>query len=328
MKDLDVFKSAFCPVCSTASSDAKPLYRIRYGTNEVLKKLGYEGRIPKVMLVRCPSCLHHFSDQVLASDVLENYYSNDSAFYDPELQDTGAPVNRNPMKTAHIVSLMDKYGSRGNILEIGCGKGILLSDLREKGWSSFGVEPSPFASEYARSKLDLNVVNGYFDNSTFAEVAFDVIVLNDVFEHLSETKDLLRLIYSRLRTGGILIIGTGNILSTNARLSRSTWEYFSSWEHISFFSKASARAMLVRSSFNLIEIKKVCHKDSVFTNVLRLLENVFVRRPLNIILPNAMEKFPSIRNWKFFKGRSSGDTGVLTSHLAFDHMFIVGEKKD
>ena len=45
----------------------------------------------------------------------------------------------------------------GKVLDIGCGRGLLLNKLRERGWEAQGTELSEEAAVYARDKLGLPV---------------------------------------------------------------------------------------------------------------------------------------------------------------------------
>src|ERR671919_2300116 len=60
---------------------------------------------------------------------------------------------------ASVLERIERYAAdRGSLLDVGCWVGFLLAEARDRGWREcLGVEPSTFASEYAREQLDLDV---------------------------------------------------------------------------------------------------------------------------------------------------------------------------
>lgn len=92
------------------------------------------------------------------------------------------------------------------LLDVGCGAGGFLETLRRFG-NAFGVDPSPAAIEFARSKSAADVRRGSLpDDLPFAGAEFDVITLLDVLEHVDEDERALRTLAGLLRPGGYLII--------------------------------------------------------------------------------------------------------------------------
>ena len=53
--------------------------------------------------------------------------------------------------------LIARYKRQGSVLDIGCGTGEFLHEMTTHGWAAMGLEPSPEASEFARSRLKVNV---------------------------------------------------------------------------------------------------------------------------------------------------------------------------
>ena len=50
---------------------------------------------------------------------------------------------------------MHSISRRGTSLDVGCGSGKILVDLREQGWQVYGVDFSPVAVDYARTSMVL-----------------------------------------------------------------------------------------------------------------------------------------------------------------------------
>ena len=73
-----------------------------------------------------------------------------------------------------MLALINQGGFR-EILEIGCGEGILLQELSKKGFNVQGIEPSEAASERVRKK-NMGCVTGYFPDSRLRG-PFDAVVM-------------------------------------------------------------------------------------------------------------------------------------------------------
>ena len=52
----------------------------------------------------------------------------------------------------------------GVALDVGCSMGIVLDQLRQRGWTPYGVDVSAYATEYARREFGLNVFTGTLDD--------------------------------------------------------------------------------------------------------------------------------------------------------------------
>jgi SAM-dependent methyltransferase len=93
------------------------------------------------------------------------------------------------------------------ILDIGCGAGGTVRHLADFG-SVVGIDPSPVAVAYARSKGDEDVrLGGLPADLPFGpNEQFDVITLLDVLEHIEDDMSALVEIRKRLRKSGRLII--------------------------------------------------------------------------------------------------------------------------
>lgn len=88
---------------------------------------------------------------------------------------------------AKYVSKIIKNLKKGNLLEVGCSYGFLINNLHKNGWNVEGIEISKEASDYARNILGLDVFTGKIEEYNPKE-KFDVIIMMDVLEHLTDPK--------------------------------------------------------------------------------------------------------------------------------------------
>lgn len=91
----------------------------------------------------------------------------------------------------------------GTIIDYGCGRGDIVRAAAELGWQSFGVE---FSSQIAaKLSADIGVPVTTLDALDLRGARADVVVLNDVLEHMTELDDEFRSILSHLRPGGLVM---------------------------------------------------------------------------------------------------------------------------
>jgi 2-polyprenyl-3-methyl-5-hydroxy-6-metoxy-1,4-benzoquinol methylase len=155
--------------------------------------------------------------------------------------------------------------SAKTILEIGCGQGNFSAQLVNKGMETWGIEPNEASSIEASKKL-FKVLFGSLQNKLdeIPNDYFDVIILNDVLEHLLEPSDDLKLLKSKLSKDGVLISSIPNVrYSKNIfnLLFKKDWKYTESGildsTHFRFFTKRSIQRMYVDCGYKIVKIKGV-----------------------------------------------------------------------
>ncbi len=146
------------------------------------------------------------------------------------------------------------------VLEVGCDEGDFLADTTNETW---GVEPVAQAAASARSRM-YKVLEGTFDSvcDDLPLEYFDVVVCNDVIEHMPDHHHFLRKIRRHMKPEGVLI---GSI--PNVRFYRHLYEVLilKDWKyrnlgvldrtHLRFFTERSLRRDLIEAGFH-IEIFK------------------------------------------------------------------------
>lgn len=302
----NIFEEISCPVCGSKNSKKK--FKFSYYSNNTLSIIGYTDTKPDLFLNECKSCFHHYANPQIKSNYLDKYYSEyNSEYYNLE----AVPSNHLSREHKLIYKKIDKVSKGGKILEIGCGFGFLLNEFPDSKWEKYGLEPSKFASNFAKKSFNIKIHNGFLNFDTFKSHSFDVIIFFDLIEHLKYPNEFIKLIKHYLKPKGIIVFGTGNISSINAKLSRKLWSYFSSWEHISFFSSSSVKYFFNLNDIRLMKIKKVSYRGSNILNLKYMIENILVIRLKNIIklMLNQFRRNKYI--YSYYK-------------LTFDHMIVFG----
>ena len=143
---------------------------------------------------------------------------------------------------------IERHVERGALLDLGCWVGFLLAEARDRGWRTLGVEPSEFASRYARERLGLEAIHAGLLEADVDAGAWDAVVLGDVIEHLPDPAGALDRIAALLRPGGVVYMALPNAGSAVARVLGPRW-----WSviptHVQYFSRPSLFTLLRRRGF-------------------------------------------------------------------------------
>lgn len=101
------------------------------------------------------------------------------------------------------VSLQSPPGRR--LLDVGSGPGFFLRDAAGFGFDVTGIEPDGNVIETARTG-GVDVKHGFFPNCLAADEAFDVMVFNDVLEHIPDVAATLDAARHHLSSQGLLVL--------------------------------------------------------------------------------------------------------------------------
>ncbi|MBU0481701.1 MAG: methyltransferase domain-containing protein [Proteobacteria bacterium] len=119
-----------------------------------------------------------------------------------------------------VLHLLDKHASGGSldILDIGCGAGILMKDMLQRGHKVVGSDISEEMLEEARKNTAAfpparkMIVPGDLENISFADRTFDFVTCVGVLEYQKSDQTSVREISRVLKDGGFAIVTLPNLL--------------------------------------------------------------------------------------------------------------------
>ncbi len=153
------------------------------------------------------------------------------------------------------IPAIPSYVEYGKILDIGCGSGDTLFQLKNIGWDVYGLDIDKSAIQVARKRGLKKVTFGsYKTMGLYQDNYFDVIRLYHVIEHLDNPDALLVLAYQKLKKGGELIIGTPNAKSFAAKIFKQYWYNLDCPRHLYVFNPKQLISLLKRTGFTNIKI--------------------------------------------------------------------------
>lgn len=101
--------------------------------------------------------------------------------------------------------LGERKSEKLEILDVGCGAGILMSELERYG-SVHGIDVSELAVEYCKKRGLPNVSIDDLAKLSFSDARFDVVIALDVLEHIEKDAQAVSEIKRVLKPGGTVII--------------------------------------------------------------------------------------------------------------------------
>jgi SAM-dependent methyltransferase len=265
-----------CPLCG--GRDFVPWIRSRDW---------YYGNAGEFTQAQCKDCTLAFLDPMYdeaeqANFYPEHYYAFGDRFTVPQPVSLKSKIWRS-MISRESTSRDPKFSKPGRVLDIGCGSGWFLGQMREKGWDVTGVEPNAAAAEFGRNEKGLNILTGSLLTTEFPSESFDYIRMNHSFEHMDQPNEVLNEIYRILRNQGKLMIGVPNKDSLNARLFGPFWHHLALPVHAFSYSVKTLSRMLQNHRFSVERV--------VFnTNLSPMMESAQ-------LYLNRKDAWPSSRGW-------------------------------
>lgn len=143
----------------------------------------------------------------------------------------------------------------GRLLDIGCGFGFFLREMKNKGWQVEGVEISPAGSRYTRDSLNIPVHTQPLEELDIADNVFDVVTLFYVIEHVHDPTKLLTEVNRILKPGGLILLRWPHstpIVKFLGPFSRKLDLYHTPY-HLYDFSPNTMRLLLRCTGFDYVE---------------------------------------------------------------------------
>lgn len=172
----------------------------------------------------------------------------------------------------------------GRVLEIGCGDGRTLAQLRARGWDVQGLEVDEKAASQAREVYGIPVFCGRIDEAGFRDEAFDAVVMNHVIEHVHDPVGLLRESKRVLKPGGRLISITPNAKGWGHARFGTSWRGLEPPRHIFLFSCRSLEQSARMCNFREVNAwTTAAHSVWIVAGSLRVQQGEPVRHGLRLI---------------------------------------------
>jgi SAM-dependent methyltransferase len=220
-----------CPVCE--SRDIRARYAIENSTSR---------------LVVCESCGLGSTYPLPTADEIASFYSD--AYYGTPGQKFEGLVESfvRLVGSRHVRFLAHGLPKGARVLDVGCGRGVLLAELAGQGLEVHGVEVSADAVRGADPRAQIRIA-AHLRDAAYPSAFFDQVIIWHVLEHLPDPLGTLLEVRRILKPGGRFVVAVPSFASRQARWAGSAWFHLDVPRHLYHFPLSALRQLLDRTGF-------------------------------------------------------------------------------
>jgi 2-polyprenyl-3-methyl-5-hydroxy-6-metoxy-1,4-benzoquinol methylase len=199
---------------------------------------------------KCPSCGLIYQYPRPKQEQLVSRYDREYFAYELENERGFFGLMKKALADVRFFEEIETSVGAGRFLDVGCATGMLLAEMKRRGWNEKGVEVCAPSAEYGRRERGVDIHTGTLEEASFSGESFDVVHASHLIEHLTEPEGFLRELFRLLKPGGWAIITTPNAAGLQARLFGGGWRSAIA-DHMYLFSRATLTALMRKSGFEI-----------------------------------------------------------------------------
>ncbi len=163
----------------------------------------------------------------------------------------------------HIAFLSRELNAGARILDVGCGRGVVLGALADRGFEVHGLEISAEAARGVDPRAEIRIADD-LKHADYRSGSFDQVIVWHVLEHLADPVGALREIHRILKPGGRLMVAVPNFSSLQARLSGAAWFHLDLPRHVYHFPLPTLRKLLADTGFRIRSVHHFSLRQNPF----------------------------------------------------------------
>lgn len=139
----------------------------------------------------------------------------------------------------------------GRVLDVGCGRGIFLAQMKQWGYEAAGTQLSQTAANYARKRFGLTIFEGELPEAPFEPASFDLVTMWHVLEHTTNPRAYLERVHELLKPGGRFLVEVPNAACGSTRWGGSGWLHWDIPRHLFHFTPQTLEQLLKETGFRV-----------------------------------------------------------------------------
>jgi SAM-dependent methyltransferase len=245
-----------CPACDGLE------FRLLFSASDRL----YHTTAEKFQVVECKQCrLMQLAPQPTPAELTKYYPSN--YWFAPESSAASRleEIYRRFVLRDHVHFVeraLRECEESGPVLDVGCGGGLFLGLLRERGIRGVGLDSSTDAARVAWASNRVPSICGSLSHAPFPTQSCSVVTMFHVLEHLYDPRCYLRAAHDLLQPEGRLIIQVPNAGCWQFLLLGAAWNGVDVPRHLFDFRPADLDRLLSACGFEVLRRKYFSLRDN------------------------------------------------------------------
>jgi SAM-dependent methyltransferase len=233
---MNIEKLKSCPVCG--------------GENATACRNGAD-------IVRCDACAAvYLRTRMDADSMYEHYQRYADGDSHMRLPQTVDEVRTSGLRRDYFMTEIVECGDRlKRTLDIGSGWGAWLSNARNKGMETVGVEVCHKMADFANSVLGIQTHTEQFEDLRFPDNSFDLVTCLHSLEHLPYPGRAWLEITRILRPGGLFCGMAPNFDSFCSTELGDKWPWLDPNMHYVHYTVEKVKSLLLRQGFTILKLE-------------------------------------------------------------------------
>jgi len=248
-----------CPIC-----DRKAIAYVHDSVDYTVSK-------KKFSIWECHNCYLRFTQDVPSQDEIGRYYKAEAYVSHTDskkglINNLYHKVRNITLKSKRKLVQQETKLSKGNILDVGCGTGAFLNEMKTAGWNITGLEPDKKASKNAEKLYKIKTQDPE-ELFQLPKKSYDVITMWHVLEHVHQLHEYIKTLHDLINDNGRIFIAVPNYTSYDASHYEEHWAAYDVPRHLYHFSPQSMEVLLNQHGLKLKSIKPMWF-DSFYVSML------------------------------------------------------------
>lgn len=141
------------------------------------------------------------------------------------------------------------------VLDVGCGRGLILATLQRRGYRVLGTQLSQTAARAIRARFGIHVWVGELPEAEFEASSVDVALILHVLEHTRDPMLYLRTLHTVLKPGGWLLVEVPNAGCPTACRYGLDWLHWDIPHHLYHFDWGGLKWALTAAGFEIASVR-------------------------------------------------------------------------
>lgn len=239
-----------CVLCGK-KQQIEVLYRSTLKEGDISAQTYSARRLPDRLhyrFLKCKRCGLIFSSPIFEQAKIINLYKESSCNYDDQIPFAAKTYLKIFKRVRNLLP------EKPNVLEVGCGNGFFLNELRKKGIKDVrGVEPSLEMVSKATEELKPMIKIDIFKKNQFPKNFFDTICCFHTLDHMIDPSEFVSESFRLLKKNGIAIVVVHDTDGLSVKLFGERSPIFDI-EHIYLFNKQNLKKIFLRRGFEVVDV--------------------------------------------------------------------------